>query len=173
MGLASGNAVTWKEISSLLDNDFIHGHIHGRSCMKIWFSPKASFSCRVLLFLASVCLSVCLCVNNKLVHCPCNNPWPVQARIIKFGSKVKNTLVKVHIVLTTSNPIDESVVLIRWFFINDVLLAKLGQLWPIQWFLSIIRETSDSIISRLGVYNYGMIFQKMIGFATYVSKFFF
>ena len=90
MGLANGDMVTWNGISSLLDIDFIHGNIYGRSCMKIWFSPKASFNCRVLLFPASVCLSVCVSITSlSIVHAVIHDPF-------KLGSSNLDQRCKTH-----------------------------------------------------------------------------
>ena len=50
------------------------------------------------IVVASVCLSVCLCVRQSLA-CPRDNLSPVQARITKFGPEEQNTLVKIPIVL--------------------------------------------------------------------------
>ena len=52
---------------------------------------------------ASVCLSVCLCVRQSLA-CPRDNLSPVQARITKFGPEEQNTLVKIPIVLGVNWP---------------------------------------------------------------------
>ena len=46
---------------------------------------------------ACVCVCVCQSVCQSLA-CPSNNSGPVQVRITKFGSKVRNNLVKVPIV---------------------------------------------------------------------------
>ena len=48
------------------------------------------------IVVASVCLSVCLCVRQSLA-CPRDNLSPVQARITKFGPEEQNTLVKIPI----------------------------------------------------------------------------
>ena len=55
------------------------------------------------IVVASVCLSVCLCVRQSLA-CPRDNLSPVQARIIKFGPEEQNTLVKIPIVLGVNWP---------------------------------------------------------------------
>ena len=62
--------------------------------------PEANIGPRVLSLPACVCvcLSVCLSVCQSLGY-PRDNPWPVQARITKFGSDVLKTLVKILIVL--------------------------------------------------------------------------
>ena len=49
------------------------------------------------IVVASVCLSVCLCVRQSLA-CPHNNLSTVQARITKFRPEEQNTLVKIPIV---------------------------------------------------------------------------
>ena len=55
------------------------------------------------IVVASVCLSVCLCVRQSLA-CPRDNLSPVQARITKFGPEEQNTLVKIPIVLGVNWP---------------------------------------------------------------------
>ena len=40
------DANTWQVISNLLDIDFIHGDIHGRSCKNIGFCPKSQMFLR-------------------------------------------------------------------------------------------------------------------------------
>ena len=50
-----------------------------------------------------VCVCVCLSVCQSLV-CPRNNSGPVQAKIIKLGPKMQNTLVKIPIFLWTDRP---------------------------------------------------------------------
>ena len=56
---------------------------------------QGQFGPSVLLLLVSVC--VCLCVYQPQA-CLCDNLWPIQARITKFGPEMQNTLVKIHIV---------------------------------------------------------------------------
>ena len=66
------------------------------------FSTKASFGLPVLSLPASVCVCVCLCVCQSVCQslaCPRDNSGPFQARITKFGPKIRKTLVKVPIVL--------------------------------------------------------------------------
>ena len=55
------------------------------------------------IVVASVCLSVCLCVRQWLA-CPRDNLSPVQATITKFGPEEQKTLVKIPIVLGVNWP---------------------------------------------------------------------
>ena len=67
------------------------------TCIRIWiFNPWPDFGLRVLLLPASVNPSVCLCVNHELFHTITCHLF--QARIIKFGPEVQNTLVKISVV---------------------------------------------------------------------------
>ena len=67
------------------------------------FLPEASFGLRVLSLPASVCSCVRVCVCQSRA-CPHDNSPLVQARITKFGTKVKKTLVKVPIVFWDDRP---------------------------------------------------------------------
>ena len=70
--------------------------------MDIWFFTRGQFWPSGIV-VASVCLSVCLCVRQSLA-CPRDNLSPVQARITKFGPEEQNTLVKIPIVLGVNWP---------------------------------------------------------------------
>ena len=78
--------------------------IHFRLCGFIdyvfWqnsFLPEVSFGLRVLSLPASVCVCVCPSVSRSVHYqaCSCDDSWPVQARIAKFGPEVENNLVKI------------------------------------------------------------------------------
>ena len=71
-------------------------------CVIYYPRPGLAFGyCRCLRL--CVCVSVCLYVCQSLA-CPRDNSGPVQARIAKFGPKIKKTLVKVPIVLGDNWP---------------------------------------------------------------------
>ena len=63
---------------------------------------RANFCLRVLSSPASVCVSVCACINHLPVRI--NNSGPVQAMITIFGPKVQNSFVKISIVLVSDWP---------------------------------------------------------------------
>ena len=65
--------------------------------LKSQFLPKASFGLQVLLLPASVHV-------YQSIACPCDNSRPAHTRITKFGSKMKNTLVKMPMVLGGNRP---------------------------------------------------------------------
>ena len=58
------------------------------------FLSETNFGLRVLSLSVSGCVCVCVCVYQSLA-CPLDNSGPVQARITKFGPKMRNTLVEV------------------------------------------------------------------------------
>ena len=59
----------------------------------------------VLAFGYFRCLRLCVCLSVcQSLACPRDNSGPVQARIGKFGPKMRKTLVKVPIVLWTDRP---------------------------------------------------------------------
>ena len=60
------------------------------------FLPEDSFGLQVLSLPASVCVCAYVCQSQP---CRQDNTSPIQARIIKFGLEVENTLIKTHIVL--------------------------------------------------------------------------
>ena len=80
-----------------------------------WYHRCRHFCCGILVFthgqfwplgiaIACICLCVSLCVclcvyAGQPWTCPRHNPSPLQAMTTKFGSVVKNTLVKIPIVL--------------------------------------------------------------------------
>ena len=67
----------------------------------VWFITRGQYwpsGIVVACLCVCVCLSVCLSVCQSLA-CPRDKPWPVQARITKFGSDVLKTLVKILIVM--------------------------------------------------------------------------
>ena len=76
---------------------------HGKTHNQCWYAyhtqgqfwPSGIVVARVCLL---VCMCVCVCVY-KSPACPRDNSGPVQARIIKFGPKMQNTLFKVPIVI--------------------------------------------------------------------------
>ena len=56
----------------------------------------------IVIACVCVCVRVCVCVCQSVCQslaCPRDNSGPVQARVAKFGPKLKKTLVKVPIVL--------------------------------------------------------------------------
>ena len=58
---------------------------------KFW---PLGINCCCLCLCLSVCPYVTVC---QPWTCPCDNLWPVQARITKYGSEVQNNLVKIPI----------------------------------------------------------------------------
>ena len=61
------------------------------------FDTEASFG----LWVLSLPTSVCVCVHVSVCQpwaCLCDNLWPIQARIIKFGPEVQNNLIKIPFV---------------------------------------------------------------------------
>ena len=66
-----------------------------------FFLPEASFWPSGI-FVACICLAMCLCAHASVCQpwaCLCDNLWPIEARITKFGPEVQNTLIKVPIAL--------------------------------------------------------------------------
>ena len=102
-----------------------------------FFLPEASFG----LWVLSLPAYVCVCVSVRQSHtCPCDNSGPFQARIIKFGPKMQNTLIKVPFVLCSDRPWPsrpnltwKSKFILVWAFPHhnsSPIQARITKLWP-------------------------------------------
>ena len=68
------------------------------------FLPEASLGLQVMSLPASVCVCVFIRLSGHLPSFQHNNLWPIEARIIKFGTKVQNTLIKIPVILGVIDP---------------------------------------------------------------------
>ena len=92
-----GKAIT-TDIINLIQNQF-HSQSGIVYCLSRWekyrmlILTEDSLGLRLSSLPASMCVCECVCVCQSQAF-PCDNSWPVQARLTKFEPKVKNTFVK-------------------------------------------------------------------------------